>query len=81
MLNTVKRLYEDIQHEKSEQKKPPFAPMLRRIDTPMPTRVNEHPAGAYLISTQTPMSRATALSSLTTIARILGEKDVKSTPW
>ena len=81
MTNAVTRLYEDIQHEKNEQRKPVFAPILRRIGTPMPTRVNEHPAGAYLISTQTPMSRATALSALTTVARILGEKDVKSTPW
>ena len=81
MTNAVTRLYEDIQHEKNEQKKPLFAPILRRIGTPMPTRVNEHPAGAYLISTQTRMSRSTALSALKTVARLLGEDDIKSTPW
>lgn len=55
--------------------------MLRRIQAPIPDRVDQHPAGAYLISTQTQTSRSTAFSALNTAARLLGDEDVKSTPW
>ena len=81
MPNPVNALYEQIQLDRAENERPRFAPMLQRIDTPMPERVNQHPVGAYLISTQTRMSRTTAFSALKTVARLLGEHDIKSTPW
>ena len=81
MTNPIATLYEEIQIEKTTRERPPFAPMLQRIDTAIPDQVNRHPVGAYLISTQTRMSRTTAFSALKTVARLLGEKDIKSTPW
>lgn len=80
MRNPVSALYERIELDDAA-KKVRFSPMLRRSDTAMPERVDEHPAGAYLITTQTRMSRETALSALNTVARILGQEDVKTTPW
>lgn len=81
MTRAIATLCREIEAEKAASERPRFAPMLQRIDTEMPDHVTEHPAGAYLISTQTRMSRTTAFSALKTVARLLGENDIKSTPW
>ena len=80
MPNSVTALYEQIEIERTDDKRV-SSPILRRVPPPIPERVDQHPAGAYLISTQTEMSRNTAFSALNTAARLLGDKDIKSTPW
>ena len=52
-----------------------------RNEAPLPDRVDKHPAGAYLMTAQTAMSRETVISALNTVVRLLGQKDIKSTPW
>ena len=73
MPNLVTALYERIELETAAKEEVRF-PLMRRIDTPVPERVDKHPAGAYLISTHTPMSRDTALSALNTAVRLLGRR-------
>ena len=80
MPNPVTALYERIELENAAKEEVRF-PLMRRIDAPAPERVDKHPAGAYLISTHTAMSRDTALSALNTAVRLLGQEDIKSTPW
>ena len=81
MTNPIRALYEQVDLERAANRKPKAPPRLRRIQGPVTDRVDRHPAGTYLISTQTEMSRSTALSALSTAARLLGEEDIKSTPW
>ena len=52
-----------------------------RIDTPLPDRVDKHPAGLYLIGRRSSLSRSAGFSVLNTVARLLGHDDIKSTPW
>ena len=77
---TAARLYERITTEDAEQYEA-HVPVLSRLGAKIPQQVDRHPAAAYLITTQTAMSRATALSTLNIVARLLGEKDIRSTPW
>ena len=81
MSNPVTALYERVQLENAAKAEVRFPLMPRQSDTPVPDRVDRHPAGAYLISAHTPMSRSTAFSALNTAARLLGQEDIKSTPW
>ncbi len=78
--DTTARLYERITSEHAEQYGA-HVPVLSRLGAEMPEQVDRHPAATYLITTQTAMSRATALSTLNIVARLLGEKDIRSTPW
>ena len=81
MTNPVTALYEQIEHEHAAKEERVISVMTCRSRTPMPERVDQHPAGAYLISAQTPMSRQTAFSVLNTVVRLLGQEDIKTTPW
>lgn len=79
-MPTAITLYRKIVAEKKAGRRNPTT-TLARLDTPMPDRVDQHPAGAYLIGTQTTTSRRTARSALNTIVQLLGEEDIRSTPW
>ena len=81
MPDPVAKLYEQVELEQTKTDEHVCSPMLRRAQTRLPERVDQHPAGAYLISTQTPTSRRTAFYALNTVVRLLGEDDIKSTPW
>ena len=81
MTNPVTTLYERIELDNAAKEEVGFPLVPRQSGTPAPDRVDQHPAGAYLISTHTPMSRSTAFSALNTAARLLGQEDIKSTPW
>ena len=77
---TAATLYQRITTEDAERYEAPV-PVLSRLGAKIPEQVDRHPAATYLITTQTAMSRATALSTLNIVARLLGEKDIRSTPW
>ena len=77
MANPIISLYDKVAAGHTDDR----VRRLRRTDTPPPERIDQHPAGAYLISTQTRMSRKTAFSVLNTVTQILGEEDIRSTPW
>jgi site-specific recombinase XerD len=81
MTNPVTALYEQVERENAAKEGRILHIVTRRVRTPMPDTVDQHPAGAYLISTQTAMSRQTAFSALNTVSRLLGQDDIKGTPW
>ncbi len=81
MTNTVTALFRQIQLENAAAEERRFPRMAYSTLDPAPDTVDKHPAGAYLLTTQTRMSRETAFSALNIAARLLGQKDIKSTPW
>ena len=81
MTKPVTTLYEETERDNAAKEQRILRVMTRRIRTSIPDRVDKHPAGAYLIGTQTRMSRQTAFSALNTVARLLGQDDIKTTPW
>jgi len=81
MTNLVASLYRQIELENAAKQESRFPLMVRRIDTPMPDRLDKHPAGLYLIGRRSSLSRSGGFSVLNTVARLLGHEDIKSTPW
>lgn len=74
-------LYKNFERQRAETAERATTSKIRQSPTSIPERVDQHPAGAYLISAQTPASRNTAFSALGTAARLLGGNDIRSTPW
>ena len=81
MTNLVASLYRQIELENAARRESCFPLMVRRIDTPLPDRVDQHPAGLYLIGRRSSLSRSAGFSVLNTVARLLGQEDIQSTPW
>ena len=58
MKNLVASLYRRIELENAAKEELRFPLMVRRIDTPMPDRLDKHPAGLYLIGRRSSLSRS-----------------------
>ena len=82
-LETVTALYAQLEREEAAKAEAArsFPRMLHRIGAATPAGDVGHPAYHYVIGLGSGQSRLGTLSSLHTVARLLGEQDIKSTPW